>query len=82
MRAAGVESGYKPSYGAQWLFDAWPFAKISDGNIGALQMPAKPRDLISFALAMLRIPSELKGRSAQRTTEALTAAACELAEIH
>jgi predicted O-methyltransferase YrrM len=78
MRAARVELKYQPSYGAQWLFDAWPFAKISGGNIGALQMPAKLRDLRPFAVAMLRIPSELKGVSAQRTAKAFLAEAAKL----
>lgn len=73
MRAAGAESDYKPSRGAQWLFDAWPFPKIGGGNIGALQLPAKLRDLVPVALAMLQMPSELEGISARRTSDALLA---------
>jgi predicted O-methyltransferase YrrM len=78
IRAAGVEPKYKPSYGAQWLFDAWPFAKISGGNIGALQIPPRLRDLRAFAVAMLRIPSELDAIWARRTAKALLAAAAKL----
>jgi predicted O-methyltransferase YrrM len=81
MRGAGVEPDFEPSRGAQWLFDAWPFGKISGGNIGAVQLPAKPRDLLPFVLAMLRIPSELTGVSAQRTAEALLTEASKLATL-
>ena len=78
MRAAGTPFDYGAPFGAQWLFEAWPFEKISGGNIGALRLPSKVRDLVPFALAMLRIPSELEPIPTRRTLEAFFAAVVEL----
>jgi predicted O-methyltransferase YrrM len=78
MRAAGTPFDYGAPFGAQWLFEAWPFGKISGGNIGALQLPASLRDLVPFALAMLRIPSELEPLPTRRTLEAFFAAVVNL----
>jgi cephalosporin hydroxylase len=78
MRAAGVSFEHGAPSGAQWLFEAWPFEKISGGNIGALRLPSNLRDLVPFALAMLRIPSELEPLPARRTLEAFFAALVDL----
>jgi len=78
MRAAGVAVEHGAPSGPQWLFEAWPFEKISGGNIGALRLPSNVRDLVPFALAMLRIPSELEPTSARRTLEAFFAAVVDL----
>jgi len=78
MRAAGVAVEHGSPSGAQWLFEAWPFEKISGGNIGALRLPSNLRDLVPFALAMLRIPSELEPIPTRRTLEAFFAAVVEL----
>jgi methyltransferase family protein len=78
MRAAGAALDYGSSSGAQWLFEAWPFGKISGGNIGALRLPSNLRDLVPFALAMLRIPSELEPIPARRTLEAFLDALVDL----
>lgn len=77
VRAAGVPFEHGP-FGAQWLFEAWPFEKISGGNIGALRLPPNVRDLVTFALAMLRIPLELEPIPARRTLEAFFAAVVDL----
>jgi len=78
MRAAGTPFEYGAPFGAQWLFEAWPFGKISGGNIGALRVPSKLRDLVPFALTMLRIPSELEPIPTRRTLEAFLAAVVDL----
>lgn len=78
MRAAGTPFDYGAPFGAQWLFEAWPFEKISGGNIGALRLPSNLRDLVPFALAMLRIPSELEPIPTRRTLEAFFAAVVDL----
>jgi predicted O-methyltransferase YrrM len=77
VRAAGVAFEHGP-FGAQWLFEAWPFEKISGGNIGALRLPSNVRDLVPFALAMLRIPPELEPIPTRRTLEAFFAAVVDL----
>jgi predicted O-methyltransferase YrrM len=78
MRAAGVTVEHGAPSGPQWLFDAWPFEKISGGNIGALRLPSNLRDLVPFALRMLRIPSELEPIATRRTLDAFFAAVVEL----
>jgi predicted O-methyltransferase YrrM len=78
MDAAGTPLEHGAPSGAQWLFEAWPFGKISGGNIGALRLPSNVRDLVPFALAMLRIPSELEPLPTRRTAEAFFAAVVDL----
>ena len=78
MRAAGTPFEHGAPFGAQWLFEAWPFEKISGGNIGALRLPTDARDLVPFALAMLRIPSELEPIPTRRTFETYFAAVVAL----
>lgn len=78
MDAAGTPLEHGAPSGAQWLFEAWPFGKISGGNIGALRLPSNVRDLVPFALAMLRIPSELEPLPTRRTAEAFLAAVVDL----
>jgi hypothetical protein len=78
MRTAGTPFDYGAPFGAQWLFEGWPFEKISGGNIGALRLPSNLWDLVPFALAMLRIPSELEPIPARRTLEAFLGAVVDL----
>src|SRR5207248_1981378 len=44
MGAAGVPVEHGAPSGPQWLFEAWPFEKISSGNVGAMRLPANLRD--------------------------------------
>ena len=78
MSAAGIALEHGAPSGAQWLFEAWPFEKISGGNIGAIRLPFEMRDLVPFALAMLRIPPGLEPIPARRTAEAFFAALIKL----
>lgn len=55
---AGRKTAFEPVYGAEWLFNDWPWRKISGGNIGAVQLPDPKSALISFALRMMTIPFE------------------------
>jgi len=67
--AGGLSFG-TPS-GAQWLFESWPFAKISGGNIGAIQLPIDKRELAAAALALLHFPFEIESSSHRRFHKAL-----------
>jgi len=70
-----AETGQTPpwpaSYGAEWLFDQWPFRKISGGNIGAVQLPHEKSALLPFALRMMSIQFEVVRRQARATRRAL-----------
>jgi len=59
------------SYGAEWLFDRWPFRKIRGGNIGAVQLPEQKSALIPFALRMMSIRFETGEKQALSTRRAL-----------
>jgi len=67
-----------PLYGAEWLFDRWPFRKISGGNIGAIQLPDDKRTLIPFALRLMSRPFESTGRAARVARRAIYQSFAEL----
>jgi predicted O-methyltransferase YrrM len=64
--------------GPEWLFDRWPFRKISGGKIGAVQLPAEKTALIPFGLRLLSMPFESTGRAARRARRALYQSFAEL----
>ena len=70
-RAAGQPIPSRMPYGAQWLFDRWPFRKIEGGNIGAIQLPNDRRTLILFGLRFMSVPFELEGKAEARACSAL-----------
>ena len=71
LRAAGKPTPRGTPYGAQWLFDRWPFRKISGGNIGAIQVPDDRRTLVPFSLRFMSVPSEIEGKAEARACGAL-----------
>ena len=68
---AGQSTDWEPIYGAEWLFDRWPFRKISGGNIGAVQLPEQKSALIPFALRMMSIRFETAEKETRSTRHAL-----------
>ena len=64
-----VESG--TPYGAEWLFDRWPFRKIRSFHIGAIEIPSPKAALIPFALGLMNEPFEVTGKTAKRIRSAL-----------
>ena len=79
MRAAGQPTPWGAPYGAQWLFERWPYRKIGGGNIGAIQVPDDRRALIPFALRLMSIPFEIEGKTEIRACTALYQSLGELA---
>lgn len=45
-------------FGAEWLFNQWPYRKLRGHNIGAIQLPHSRASLIAFALRMMQLPFE------------------------
>lgn len=70
-REAGKQLEGGTPYGAEWLFDRWPFRKIRSFHIGAIELPANKESLIPFALTLLDEPFEITGKTAQRVRRAL-----------
>jgi predicted O-methyltransferase YrrM len=68
---AGRKTAFEPVYGAEWLFNRWPFRKISRGNIGAVQLPENKTALLPFALRMMSIQFETAGKMAPAVRRAL-----------
>lgn len=64
-----IESG--TPYGAEWLFDLWPFRKIRSFHIGAIEIPSPKSALIPFALGLMGEPFEVTGKTAKRIRSAL-----------
>jgi Methyltransferase domain len=58
MRERGESLEYGAPFGAEWLFQAWPFPKINGRNTGAIQLPKDRRTLLPFVLMMMRKPFE------------------------
>ena len=65
-------------YGAEWLFDRWPFRKIRSFHIGAIELPTNKAALVPFALSMMDEPFEITGKAAQRSRRALYRSFAEL----
>jgi predicted O-methyltransferase YrrM len=70
-REAGNQTEGGTPYGAEWLFDRWPFRKIRSFHIGAIELPRHRDALVPFALQLMQLPFELSGRNATRASRAL-----------
>lgn len=70
-RAAGRSLEAGTPFGAEWLFERWPFRKISSFHIGAVELPARMDALIPFALSLMEEPFEVTGETASRTRRAV-----------
>jgi predicted O-methyltransferase YrrM len=65
-------------YGAEWLFDRWPFRKIRSFHIGAIELPVCKAALVPFALSLMEEPFEITGKAAKRIRRALYRSFLEL----
>jgi predicted O-methyltransferase YrrM len=71
MKAAGQPTPLAMPFGAQWLFERWPFRKIDGGNIGAVQIPDDKSQLVPFALRLMSVPFEIEGKHVDRACAAI-----------
>jgi predicted O-methyltransferase YrrM len=78
LREAGQSLEAGAPYGAEWLFDRWPFRKIRSFHIGAVELPPHKTDLIPFALNLMEEPFEVTGKAAPRIRQALYRSFAEL----
>jgi hypothetical protein len=58
MHERGESLEYGAPFGAEWLFQAWPFPRINGRNTGAIQLPKNRRALLPFVLTMMQKPFE------------------------
>ena len=66
------------AFGAEWLFDRWPFPKISGGNIGAVQLPSNKADIAPIALRLMALPFEMDPQSHRNMRQALYRSVADL----
>ena len=78
LREAGQALEGGTPYGAEWLFDQWPFRKIRSFHIGAVELPSRKADLVGFALRLMEEPFEVTGKAAKRIRRALYQSFSEL----
>lgn len=78
-REASASLEAESPYGAEWLFDRWPFRKIRSAHIGAIELPACKAELIPFSLGLMEAPFEVTGKAAKRVRRALYQSLIELA---
>lgn len=72
------EGGGTP-FGAEWLFEQWPFRKIRSFHIGAIELPERKDALIPFALTLMTKPFEVIGDTARRVRRAIYRSFSDLA---
>jgi hypothetical protein len=77
-RATGKPLDASTPYGAEWLFERWPFRKIRSFHIGAIELPPRLDSLIPFAFDLMDKPFELTGSAAERACRALYRSFAEL----
>ena len=77
-RAAGKPLDAGTPYGAEWLFERWPFRKIRSFHIGAIELPVRNDALIPFALDLMDQPFEVSGNAAKKIRCALYRSLAEL----
>jgi hypothetical protein len=63
---AGLPLPYEGLFGAEWLFDEWPWNKIDGGNIGAVQLPTEKKAILRPARKLMNLPFEVCKESYQR----------------
>jgi len=71
---------YGAPFGAEWLFDRWPFRKINGLNIGALQLPSNKISILPTALKLMELPFEVNPTSPRRMRHELYRAIISLIE--
>jgi hypothetical protein len=74
----GKPLAYGAPFGAEWLFDRWPFPKISGGNIGAMQLPLNKSEIAPLALKLMLLPFEIGPKSHRSMRHALYRSVADL----
>ena len=74
-RKNGVPVAYEPVFGAEWLFDEWPWTKIDGGNIGAIQLPMERKAIWGPVRRLMKRPFEVCEQSYRRLRDEVSEAA-------
>jgi predicted O-methyltransferase YrrM len=71
---AGKPLPFGGQFGAEWLFQMWPFEKVKSGNSGAIQLPRKKREIQRVVKTLLKLPFETEGQDHRRLSHEIMAA--------
>jgi predicted O-methyltransferase YrrM len=74
-RKNGVPAAYEAVFGAEWLFDEWPWTKINGGNIGAIQLPMEQKAIWGPMRRLMKRPFEVCEESFRRLRDEVGEAA-------
>jgi predicted O-methyltransferase YrrM len=66
-------------FGAEWLFQKWPFRKIAGGNIGAIQLPNSKRHIRRIVRSLMKLPFEIASQGHRRLRREIAEASRALA---
>jgi hypothetical protein len=58
-RKNGVPVAYEAVFGAEWLFEEWPWTKIDGRNIGAIQLPMERKAIWGQMRRLMKRPFEV-----------------------
>jgi hypothetical protein len=75
FRKDGVPLAYGALFGAEWLFDEWPWSKIDGGNIGAIRLPTEKKAILRFTRKLMNLPFEVCEQSYRRLRNEVNEAA-------
>lgn len=80
-RATEFRGGKLPfaaNFGAEWLFQEWPFPRISGGNIGVVRLPRDKRRIRRVAKNLLKRPFEIAREGHKRFRQEVMTASRQL----
>lgn len=69
-------------FGAERLFQNWPFRKIASGNIGAVQFPTNKRDIRRVVKTLMKLPFEIASQGHRRFRQEIMAASRNVSTSH
>jgi predicted O-methyltransferase YrrM len=72
---AGKPLPFPGRFGAEWLFQMWPFGKVESGNIGAIQLPPRKREIQRVVKPLMKLPFEIASQGHHRFRDEIVAAA-------
>ena len=71
---AGKPLPFRGQFGAEWLFQVWPFGKVKSGNSGAVQLPPKKREIQRVVKTLMKLPFEVASQGHRRLRNDIMAA--------
>jgi hypothetical protein len=65
---------FRGDFGAEWLFEMWPFGKVKCGNSGVIRIPARKRAIQRVVKSLMKLPLEVNSKGHPRLRREVMAA--------